>query len=217
MVLPLLLVIGVLAGGCVRVRATMAVSEDDRVSGEIVVGALPSRDGDPGPQLRVPPGMERRVRVQPHEADGYHGSRLSFEGLSFDELRLLADRTTELPSRYDLSLRRSGDLVTLTGSVDLTKLPPDRTDVRIRVSFPGEIAHSNGDERAGTVSWRPAAGEVTEFVVTAPYAGMAASWIGWAVLVGVACSLAALVVALLAIHAHRQHRAEEAREKAEGA
>ncbi|HEY6854956.1 MAG TPA: DUF3153 domain-containing protein, partial [Mycobacterium sp.] len=46
----LLLVIPVLAG-CVRIKASITISPDDLVSGDIVAAAKPRNDKDPGPQL----------------------------------------------------------------------------------------------------------------------------------------------------------------------
>ena len=49
--LLLLLIIVPTAAGCVRVRASITVSPDDRVSGQIVAAAKPRNADDKGPQL----------------------------------------------------------------------------------------------------------------------------------------------------------------------
>ncbi|HJT90428.1 MAG TPA: DUF3153 domain-containing protein, partial [Mycobacterium sp.] len=47
----LLLLVVPMAAGCVRVRASITVSPDDRVSGQIVAAAKPRDSDDKGPQL----------------------------------------------------------------------------------------------------------------------------------------------------------------------
>ena len=58
----LLLVIPVLAG-CVRIKASITVSPDDRVSGEIIAAAKPRNDNDKGPQLRSNLPFSQKVAV----------------------------------------------------------------------------------------------------------------------------------------------------------
>lgn len=201
----------VLLGGCVRVKAAMAVTEEDRVSGELVVAALPTREGDAGPQLPVPDSLVGRVRTQPYTSDGYTGTQLFFTELGFEELRVLTSLTAATNSRYQFSLRRTGETVTLNGTVDLTQVPPDRTDVQVRITFPGQVLTTNGDEVSGTVSWLPKAGQVNELAATARYVGAASgSWHGWALLVAVTCVVVALFVIGLAFLVHRRHLRREA-------
>ncbi|MDX5310856.1 MAG: DUF3153 domain-containing protein, partial [Rhodococcus sp. (in: high G+C Gram-positive bacteria)] len=52
----LLLLVPVLAG-CLRVQATMGVSADDRVSGQIVAATIPADENDKGPQLTAPDSL----------------------------------------------------------------------------------------------------------------------------------------------------------------
>jgi hypothetical protein len=140
--------------GCVRVYAAMAVSDDDRISGEIVAATPPTQDNDPGPQLRVPPELASRVTTKPYRVESYAGTQLFFNGLSFDEMRTLSMATSSSNSRYSMNFRRSGDLVTLSGSVDLTQVPVERADIQVKVSFPGKIVNTNGrEEENNTIAW----------------------------------------------------------------
>jgi phosphatidylinositol mannoside-binding LppM-like protein len=61
----LLLAFGLLAGGCVRVHAAMAVSTDDQVSGDLVVASLPSAGNSRGPQLAIPTSLSDRPTATP--------------------------------------------------------------------------------------------------------------------------------------------------------
>ncbi|MBP2473740.1 hypothetical protein JOF53_002612 [Crossiella equi] len=212
--LPLLgLLCAFLMSGCVKATMTMAVSEDDRVSGELVLLTLPAREGDLGPQLKVPAELASRVRSLPHGKDGYHGSQLFFSALTFEELRQLSAATELLSTNYKLQLRRSGGLVTLSGSVDLSALSAENTDVRLRVSFPGRVASTNGKQEADGISWAPKAGQISELSATVSYADQRTeSWQYWAIVVASGSGAVALLVYVLAFLAHRRYvaRLEEA-------
>jgi hypothetical protein len=206
-VVGLLVLFGVLVcslSGCLRVHAALAVSPDDRVSGDLIIAALPVNDQDTGPKLTIPPELNDQVRTEKYTQDGYVGQKVTFSGLRFIDLAQLVQTISEA-KQYRLSLRRSGDLVTLAGSIDLTQVPKDRADVQIKVAFPGSVSRTNGDEDNGTVSWSPKPGAVTEFDAIAQYSTAGgASWVRWAMLVGGSALLAAIVATLLALIAHRR-------------
>lgn len=203
----LLTVFGVLVvtlTGCLRVHAALAVSPDDRVSGELIVAALPASDTDTGPPLTIPPELKEQVRSEKYTKDGYVGQRLTFEDLRFSDVSQLVQSISE-SKQYRLSFRRAGDMVTLAGSIDLTQLPADRADVQIKVAFPGDVSRTNGDDDDGTVSWSPKPGAVTEFDAIAKYSGSdGVSLTKWIAMVGGGAMLAAVIAALLALIAHRR-------------
>lgn len=192
--------------GCVRLHAAMALSQDDRVSGEIVAATPPTRDNDPGPQLRVPNELASRVTTKPYAADNYTGTQLFFSGLTFDEVRALAAATSASSSRYQLNFRRSGDLVTMNGSVDLTQVPPERADIQVKISFPGDVVETNGrEEESSTIAWSPKPGQASMLQATVRYAGEnSPSYFGWTMLLAGLTGGAALIVVVLAIVAHRR-------------
>jgi len=190
--------------GCLRVHAALAVSPDDLVSGELIVAALPANDQDNGPVLTIPPELTDKVRSEKYTVDGYVGQKLTLTGLRFVDVALLVDSMTET-KQYRLTFRRSGDLVTVAGSIDLTQLPADRADVQIKIAFPGTVSRTNGDEDGGTVSWSPKPRAVTEFDAIAQYSGAGGeSLLKWVLLVGGVALLAAVVAGLLALITHRR-------------
>jgi hypothetical protein len=202
-------VLGCSLSGCLRVHAALAVTPDDRVSGTLIVAAVPVNDQDTGPTLTIPPELDDRVRSEQYVQDGYVGQRVSFSNLRFVDLAQMVQTISEA-KQYRLSLRRSGDLVTLAGSVDLTQVPADRADVQVKVAFPGSVNRTNGDETDNTVSWSPKAGAVTEFNAISQYSsGSGDSWVRWALIVGGSALLAALVVTLLALLVHRRNLSAE--------
>jgi hypothetical protein len=206
-VVGLLLLFGVLVSslsGCLRVHAALAVSPDDRVSGTLIVAALPVSDQDNGPTLTIPPELSDRVRSEKYTVEGYVGQKVTFTDLRFVDVAQLVQTISEA-KQYRLSLRRAGDLVTLAGSIDLTQVPKDRADVQIKVAFPGSVSRTNGDEDGDVVTWSPKPGAVTEFDAIAQYSTAGGeSWVKWALMVGGAALLAAIVATLLALIAHRR-------------
>ncbi|GLZ38617.1 DUF3153 domain-containing protein [Actinokineospora sp. NBRC 105648] len=201
---PLALLLLLALAGCVRVQATLAVSEDDLVSGQLVIAAVGTKQGDTGPVLTIPKELAGKVKTQVYTADGYVGQTVSFQGLSFAEVTLLGDSIT-VGKQYRLSFRRAGDLVTMAGSVDLSELPPDRAEVQIKVSFPGSVTRTNGINTNGTVSWKPKPGAVTEFDATVQYTDKSGvSWTKWVVIVGASAIGVALLVLALALFTHKR-------------
>ncbi|GDY30359.1 DUF3153 domain-containing protein [Gandjariella thermophila] len=203
---PLFLLLTALSlTGCVRVHAGLGLTTDDRVAGRIVIAGYGAPDGDPNTQIAVPQDLSDRVSVAPYKADGYNGTQLSFDGLTFDELRELAEADGH-HNRFQFNFHRSGGLVALSGSVDLTEIQPSHADVIIKVNFPGQILNTDGHNENGTITWKPRPGQVSLLSATAEYSGVpSVGLVGWMVLVGGFAVTVAVVVGLLALAAHRRN------------
>ena len=195
-----------LTGGCMRARVAVAVGADDRVTGEVVIAVVVQSEQEAGAVLTPPPELAAKVRTEPYRQDGYAGTRLLFTGLTFEEFGRLNDAGGGAPQRLHFELRRSGNLVLFNGRVDLTTLPaPERADVEIRMSFPGRLTATNGDQDDETVTWTTPAGRVSELSATARYAEPGSrTWLQWALVVGGLAGLVVLVTAVLAFIAHRR-------------
>nr|MDT0523708.1 hypothetical protein [Streptomyces sp. DSM 41633] len=139
----MLLLILPMVVGCVRVRASITVSPDDRVSGQIIAAAQPRDADDRGPQLLNNLPFAPKVAVSDYRRDDFVGSQAVFSDLTFAELPQLAGMNRDAAG-VDISLRRAGDLVILEGRVDLTSLNDPQADVLLTVSFPGEVTSTNG-------------------------------------------------------------------------
>src|SRR5436309_1668609 len=87
--LPLLLLGLVLAalalGGCARVQAALAVQPDDTVTGQVVVATPQTGPDDRGPAITLPPDLQPDVDMSSYQQDGYVGSVVRFDGLTFDQ------------------------------------------------------------------------------------------------------------------------------------
>lgn len=155
--------------GCVRIRTSLTVSPDDRVSGQIVAAAKARDADDKGPQLLNNLPFATKVAVSDYNRDDYVGSQAVFSDLTFAELPQLANMNRDAAG-VDISLRRAGDLVILEGRVDLTTLSDPEADVSLSVSFPGEVTSTNGDRVSpDIVEWKLHPGVVTTLNAQARY------------------------------------------------
>lgn len=155
--------------GCVRIRTSITVSPDDRVSGQIVAAVKPRSDDDKGPQLLNNLPFATKVAVSDYKRDDYVGSQAVFSDLTFAELPQLANMNRDAAG-VDISLRRAGDLVILEGRVDLTSLNDPEADVTLSVSFPGEVTSTNGDQVSSEiVEWKLNPGVVSTLNAQARY------------------------------------------------
>jgi LppM domain len=194
-VLLLLLILIPITTGCVRVRASITISPDDRVSGQITAASKPRNGDDKGPQFNgggLP--FSEKVAISDYSKDGYVGSQAVFSDLTFAELPQLANMNHDAAG-VDISLRRTGDSVIMEGRADLTSLTDGSADVSLSVSFPGVVTATNGDQvDSQVVEWKLKPGVVTTMTAQARYTDPSArSFTGAAIWMG----LSALVIAAL--------------------
>ena len=194
-----MLLIVPMAAGCVRVRASITVSPDDKVSGQITAASKPRNSGDAGPQLLNDMPFSNKVAVSKYKKDDYVGSQAVFSDLTFAELPQLANMNRDAAG-VDISLRRAGDLVVLEGRADLTLLTDQGADVSLSVSFPGEVTSTNGDRvDTDVVEWKLKPGVVSTMNAQARYTDPSArSFTGAAIWLVIASFLVAGLIALLA-------------------
>lgn len=157
----LLLVVAPLMVGCIRVHASITVSPDDRVSGQIIAAAKARNSDDQGPQFDLNVPFSQKVAVSKYESDDYVGSEAVFSDLTFAEVPQLANLNRDATG-VDISLRRAGNLVILEGRVDLTNVSDPDADVQFTVAFPGEVTSTNGDRvDSDIVEWKLKPGVVS--------------------------------------------------------
>jgi hypothetical protein len=165
----MLLLVAPLAAGCLRVKASITISPDDLVSGEVIAAVKPRNDKDAGPQFDSNLPFSRKVAISKYDRDGYVGSQAVFSDLTFAELPQLADMNPDAAG-VNLSLRRAGDLVILEGRADLTTLTDPDADVELTVAFPGPVTSTNGERLdEELVRWRLKPGVVSTMNAQARY------------------------------------------------
>lgn len=133
-----------LLAGCIRVQVSMGVSANDRVTGQVVAAAIPANEADKGPQLTPPSSLEDKIRVQEYKKDGYVGSQAFFSDLSFGDVAQLGSMYAEGSGSFQITLKRSGDTVTLDGKADLKTVPTQGADVQVSIAFPARVGTTNG-------------------------------------------------------------------------
>jgi hypothetical protein len=197
--IAMLLMLVPLATGCLRVRASITISPDDLVSGEIIAAAKPKNNKDTGPQLDSNLPFSQKVAFSNYDSDGYVGSHAVFSDLTFAELPQLANMNSDAAG-VNLSLRRNGNLVILEGRADLTSLTDPDADIELTVAFPGTVTSTNGDRiESEVVQWKLKPGVVSTMSAQARYTDPnTRSFTGAGIWLGIASFAAAGVVALLA-------------------
>ncbi|NKY49821.1 LppM family (lipo)protein [Nocardia vermiculata] len=196
----LAVLIAPLLAGCLRIQGSMGVSSNDRVSGHLVAAVIPANNEDKGPELKAPDSLAAKIRVEPYSQDGYVGSQVYFDDLTFGEVQQLGSLSEQTQGMFDLRFTRMGDKVTLSGHVDLKSVPPEGSDVQFSVAFPARVATTNGTRQGdSTVAWKLTAGEDNTLRAEVGYADPnTRSFAGWAGIVGGITLAVAAVVALLA-------------------
>ncbi len=197
--LVLMLVVAPVLAGCLRVRASITVSPDDTVSGQIITAAKPRTDDDKGPQLDTNLPFAQKVAVSRYSEEGFVGSQAVFSDLTFAEVPQLANMNPDAAG-VDLTLRRAGNLVLLEGRVDLTLVTDPDAQVDLTVNFPGEVTSTNG-ERVSTdsVQWALKPGIVNTMTAQARYTDPSTrSFVSGAWVVGIASLIVSVIVAALA-------------------
>jgi hypothetical protein len=200
-ILPLLgLLLAALAlSGCARVQAALAVQPDDTVTGQIVVATPETGPDDKGPAIALPPDLASDVDVSAYRQDGFTGSVLRFDGLTFEQTAMLAQAAGPIGSKVRFEMRRAGSRVLIGGAVDLTTVSVDRADFQLKMNFPGQVLESNGDADSSEVAWTFTPGEVGDFSAVVAYPDpQAPSPLNWTLGLAAIVALASGAVVLLA-------------------
>ena len=203
-ILPRLLAVGVLVlalAGCVRFQADLNLTPENTVDGSIVIAVLDTEKTDESraTALSYVADIESSllgslrdaagVSTSEYDQDDYFGSRIEFDGVALDAF------SGQRPE--SLKFVRDGDAYVFTGVLDFTaqSIPSDDTsaddgNLRVSVTFPGEvIEQANGELSGTTVTWSTALDQRVEMSARG-----AASPAGPPILLIVGIVLAVLVV-----------------------
>ena len=158
----------------------ITLNDDDTFDGSVVMAfsdeLAQSLDMDPqemwdqmGSEMEsdLPEGATQ----EPYAEDGYTGTRITYADQPIAQL--------DSGAADSISVTREGDEYVVSGSMDMTdeEFDPDTgdatsdemtrqmmesLDIRIAITFPGEVTESNGEIDGNTVTWTPVVGETNE-------------------------------------------------------
>ncbi|GIJ00098.1 hypothetical protein CLV28_0900 [Sediminihabitans luteus] len=217
-----------LLSGCMRMHVDYTLHEDDTASGSLVIafsdevadalGTTPEELADQSGAGVDTDDLPEGATSEPYAEDGYTGTKVTFEDTPIDEV-------SEGSGADDLSVTREGDEYVVSGEMDLTDdsgtaVPDgmlDSLDVRVSITFPGEVTEHTGElEGDNTVVWTPAYGEVTEISARGSAveggSGLGTGWI-----IAIAVIVLAAIVALAVWLVRRSSRQDAARSADAGA
>ncbi|WP_216609941.1 LppM family (lipo)protein [Cellulosimicrobium protaetiae] len=172
----------------------ITLNEDDTFDGSVVMAfsdeLATSLDMDPqemwdqmGSEMEsdLPEGATQ----EPYAQDGYTGTKITYADQPIAQL--------DTGAADSISVTREGDEYVVSGSMDMTgeEFNPDTgdatsdemtrqmmegLDIKVAITFPGEVVESNGTVDGNTVTWTPVVGETNEMTARgSAVAGGAAS------------------------------------------
>lgn len=179
--------VGVLVGltllltGCLKLDMALTISSDDTVDGDLVFAVnkeIVELTGQSVDDLvgdaSVPDDVEGATQ-EPYEDERFVGTRVTFDDVALADLQDRADPDA-------LSIERRDDTFVVSGVMDLTADDADiegnpfedqiaeafdTAELRIAITFPGEVLETNGRVDGTTVTWEPTFGERTELTAVA--------------------------------------------------
>ena len=203
--------LAVLLSGCLKLDMDVTVSEDDTLSGTMIFAfdkALMEAAGqNPEDALAgsepLPEGLEG-VEQADYEDDKYQGVQYTFDGLSLEEWN-----TTDT----DIRIEHVGDEFVVSGTMDMStgdtgtgdpamdeqlQTAFESAEVRIKLTFPGEVKESNGQVDGNSVTWEPKFGEATDISATASAVASGGNMMLLLIIGGVVLLIVIVVVVVVA-------------------
>jgi len=174
-----------LLAGCLKLDMALTISPDDTVDGEMVFAVnkelleLTGRNVDDLLGNTAVPDDVPGATQEPYEDDRFVGTRVLFEDVALEDMQ-------EGSGPDALSIERTGDTYEVSGVMDLTADEAalegnpfedqftetfDTAELRIAITFPGEVLETNGQVDGTTVTWEPVFGERTELQAVASASG----------------------------------------------
>ena len=178
-----------LLAGCLKLDMAITISPDDTVDGEMVFAVnkqlleLTGQDADDVlGDTTVPSDVEGAIQ-EPYEDEDFVGTQVTFEDVALSDLSEGSDPDS-------LTIVRTGDTYEVEGVMDLSTEDADlqgnpfedqiteafdTAQLRIAITFPGEVLETNGQVDGTTISWEPIFGERNVLTAVASASGEGAS------------------------------------------
>jgi hypothetical protein len=178
-----------LLAGCLKLDMAITISPDDTVDGEMVFAVnkqlleLTGQDADDVLGDTTVPSDVEGATQEPYEDEDFVGTQVTFEDVALSDLSEGSDPDS-------LTIVRTGDTYEVEGVMDLSTEDADlqgnpfedqiteafdTAQLRIAITFPGEVLETNGQVDGTTVSWEPVFGERNVLTAVASASGAGAS------------------------------------------
>jgi hypothetical protein len=211
--------LALLLSACLKLDMDLEVSSDDTVSGtmifavqkellELTGGSVEDILGTNSP---VPPDIQG-VTTEEYEDERFVGQRFTFDAVTLEEFNTSGEADA-------LTITREGDVFAVSGVLDLSTGLTGATgptgfdaeqflqgaELRIRITFPGEVTNTNGEVDGNAVTWVPKVGERLELQATASAigGGGGGSSLTLLLIIGAVVVVAAVVIGIVVAQRRR--------------
>ena len=175
--------------GCLKLDMAITISPDDTVDGQLVFAVneqlleLTGQDVDDMLGDATVPSDVEGATQEPYDDGEFVGTQVTFEDVALSEL-------SEASDAESLTIVRTGDTYEVDGVMDLSTEDADlqgnpfedqiteafdTAQLRIAITFPGDVLESNGQVDGTTVTWEPVFGERNVLTAVASASGDGAS------------------------------------------
>jgi hypothetical protein len=211
----------VLLTGCVKLDVDLTVASNDKVSGTYIIGIdrsllrFTGQDADALYQQlsgefdasSLPEGAS--AKTEKYDQGDFVGAKITLTDLPIASLGSLNGSTGQTGSD-EFSLTHQGDLYQFhatidTSSTDTSVSVPDsvtaNAEIRIKMTFPGDVTETNGTKDGNSVTWQPKLGQSADLTATAKDSGGGGGGGGgsspWLIVLGILAGLAVVAVVLV--------------------
>ena len=175
--------------GCFKLDMDMTVNDDDTIDGVVIfaidqdLADMAGEEGGGEDSQLTEEDVPEGATIEEYDEDGFVGQKVTFDGVSMDELNesFSSEDDTGGPSSWSLT-HEDGEY-RFTGDMDMSEMSgegegSDELDfdpsvfmegakLRVAMTFPGEVVESNGEVDGNTVVWEPEIGETNEMTAVA--------------------------------------------------
>jgi len=179
--LAMVAALALLLTGCLKLDMDLQIQTDDTVNGSVIFAVSKdvleltggSAEDLLGSDTPFPTDTEG-VTTEDYDDGEFVGKEFKFDGLPISEFSDPADPES-------LQITHEGDTFVISGVLDLAQGTSGATgatggtgaaaffesaEIRVAITFPGEVISSNGTESGNTVTWEPKFGERLEISAT---------------------------------------------------
>jgi hypothetical protein len=205
---------------CVKLDVDLTVGTNDKVSGTYIVAIdrsllqFTGQDADSIYQqfsgqfdsANLPEGAT--AQTEKYDEGDFVGAKITLDNLPIDSLGRLNGGSDQTASD-DFSLTHANGLFQFHATIDTSdsdtsvSVPESVTanaEIRIKMTFPGEVTDTNGTKDGTSVTWEPKLGQSAELTATAKDSGGASSGggsNGWLIALAIVAGLAVVVVVVI--------------------